>query len=444
MTEKIKKLIESKNYVEVKRELSEMNEYDIASIIEELPEEEIIKVFRLLPKDIAADVFAYIDQDIQKELITLLTNDEAVHIITNMYADDAVDLLDEMPASVVTKLLSKVSKEKRININKLLKYPDNSAGSLMTVEYVDLKENSTIKDALSKIRTEGNDKSIIDTCYVVDKKRKLIGTVSLKELIFNDPNIRISDIMDDNVIFVNTLEDQEEVSKIFKDYDINVLPVTDNEERLVGVITVDDVIDIVIQENKEDIEKMAGMVSTEKEYLKMSVWEIWKSRIPWLLLLMISATFTGKVIQSYENSLAKYAILTSFIPMIMGTVGNAGGQTSVTIIRGLSLDEIEFKDTFKIIWKEIRAGVIIGFTLAIANFIKLITIDHISVIISFVVCLTLLVTIIIAKIVGCLLPLGAKKVGFDPAVMASPFITTILDTLSLVIFFKIATIILHI
>ena len=444
MTEKIKNLIESKNYVEVKKELSEMNEYDIASIIEELPEEEIIKVFRLLPKDIAADVFAYIDQDIQKELITLLTNDEAVHIITNMYADDAVDLLDEMPASVVTKLLSKVSKEKRININKLLKYPDNSAGSLMTVEYVDLKENSTIKDALSKIRTEGNDKSIIDTCYVVDKKRKLIGTVSLKELIFNDPNIRISDIMDDNVISVNTLEDQEEVSKIFKDYDINVLPVTDNEERLVGVITVDDVIDIVIQENKEDIEKMAGMVSTEKEYLKMSVWEIWKSRIPWLLLLMISATFTGKVIQNYENSLAKYAILTSFIPMIMGTVGNAGGQTSVTIIRGLSLDEIEFKDTFKIIWKEIRVGVIIGFTLAIANFIKLITIDHISVIISFVVCLTLLVTIIIAKIVGCLLPLGAKKVGFDPAVMASPFITTILDTLSLVIFFKIATIILHI
>ena len=444
MTEKIIELVNEKKYMQVKNELTEMNEYDIATILDELPEEEIIKVFRLLPKDMSADVFSYMDPDIQKNLITLITNDEAVHIITDMYTDDATDLLDEMPASVVTKILSKVDKEKRMNINKLLKYPDDSAGSIMTVEYVDLKENLTIKEALKKIREEGSVKSIIDTCYVVDSKRKLIGTVTLNELIFNDPSTIIKEIMDDNVISVNTLIDQEEVSLIFQDYDINVLPVTDNENRLVGIITVDDVIDIVVQENKEDIEKMAGMVSTEKEYLKLSVWEIWKSRIPWLLLLMISATFTGKVIQNYESSLAKYAILTSFIPMIMGTVGNAGGQTSVTIIRGLSLNEIRFRDSFRIIWKEMRAGILIGLTLAVANFIKLITFDQVGTTIAFVVCFTILITIILAKIVGCLLPLGAKKIGFDPAVMASPFITTILDTVSLVIFFQIATMILHI
>lgn len=444
MTEKIIELVNEKKYMQVKNELTEMNEYDIAAIIDELPEEEIVKVFRLLPKDMSADVFSYMDPDIQKNLITLITNDEAVHIITDMYTDDATDLLDEMPASVVTKILSKVDKEKRMNINKLLKYPDDSAGSIMTVEYVDLKENLTIKEALKKIREEGSIKSIIDTCYVVDSKRKLIGTVTLNELIFNEPSTIIKEIMDDNVISVNTLIDQEEVSLIFQDYDINVLPVTDNENRLVGIITVDDVIDIVVQENKEDIEKMAGMVSTEKEYLKLSVWEIWKSRIPWLLLLMISATFTGKVIQNYESSLAKYAILTSFIPMIMGTVGNAGGQTSVTIIRGLSLNEIRFRDSFRIIWKEMRAGILIGLTLAVANFIKLITFDQVGTTIAFVVCFTILITIILAKIVGCLLPLGAKKIGFDPAVMASPFITTILDTVSLVIFFQIATMILHI
>ena len=444
MTEKIKELVEEKEYIKIKNELKEMNEYDVASIIEELPEEEIIKIFRLLPKDMAAEVFSYMDPDIQKNLIALLSNDEAVHIIANMYTDDVTDLLDEMPASVVTKILSKIDKEKRTNINKLLKYPDNSAGGLMTVEYVDLKDNITIKDALAKIRAEGDKKTIIDTCYVVDTKRKLIGTVTLNEMIFNDPNTKISDIMDDNVISVNTLTDQEEVSLIFQDYDMNVLPVTDKEDRLVGIITVDDVIDIVVMENKEDIEKMAGMVSTEKEYLKLSVWEIWKSRIPWLLLLMISATFTGKVIQGYESSLAKYAILTSFIPMIMGTVGNAGGQTSVTIIRGLSLNEIRFKDSFKFIFKEIRVGIIIGITLAVANFIKLLIIDRVTATIAFIVCFTIFVTIILAKIVGCLLPLGAKKLGFDPAVMASPFITTILDTVSLIIFFQIATMILHI
>lgn len=437
-------LIEEKKYQEIKKELSIMNEYDIASIIEELPKEELIKIFRLLSKDMASDVFAYLEPEVQKTLITSLTEKEAVNILNNMYADDATDLIEEMPAGMVTKLLSKVDKETRRDINLLLKYPDNSAGSIMTVELIDLVESYTVKEALNKIRKEITDQEIIDTCFVIDKKRKLLGTVSLKDILKNDNYKTIKEIMEENVISVNTLVDQEEVASIMQDYDLTSMPVVDSENRLVGVITVDDIIDIIEQETTEDIEKMAAIVPTEKPYLKTSVFEIWKSRIPWLLLLMVSATFTGKIISHFEESLAACVTLTAFIPMIMDTGGNAGGQTSATIIRGISINELEFKDIFKIIWKEIRVALMTGITLALCNFIKLIFLDKIAIDIAIVICSTLIFAIVIAKSVGCMLPMLAKKIGFDPAVMASPFITTIVDALSLLVYFRIACAILHI
>ena len=421
-----------------------MNEYDIAEILEELPQKELIKVFRLLPKDIAADVFSYLETDTEANIITSLSDSEAVDIINDMAADDATDLIDEMPANVVNKLISKVDKETRRNINQLLKYPDNSAGSIMTVEYLDFKEYITIKDAIKKIRQEYDDKETINTCYVTDKSRKLVGIVKLKDLVVNSDDKDIKDIMEDDFISVNTLMDQEEVAKIIQDYDLTSVPVVDLENKLVGIITIDDVIDIIEEEATEDIEKMAAILPTEKSYLKLSVLDIWKSRIPWLLLLMVSATFTGKIIQHYEDSLAAMVILTSFIPMLMDTGGNAGGQASVTIIRGLSLNDIEFSDILKVIWKEIRVAVLVGITLAIANFVKLLVIDGVSTTVALVVCLTLVITVCVAKVIGCSLPILAKKLGFDPAVMASPFITTLVDAVSLIIYFKIAVTLLHI
>lgn len=444
MTEKLEELILNKQYQALKKEVVDMNEYDVASIIEELPKEELIKVFRLLPKDIAADVFSYLEHDTQTVLIASLSDQEAVNIINNMYADDAADLMDEMPAGLVTKLLSKVDKETRKNINQLLRYPDNSAGSIMTVELIDLYEDLTIKDALKRIRANCTDKEIIDTCFVIDKQRKLIGVVSLRDILMNTNDKIVKEIMNDNVIMVNTLMDQEEVANTIQDYDLTSIPVVDSENRLVGVITIDDILDIIEQETTEDIEKMAAIVPTEKAYLKTNVWDIYKSRIPWLLLLMISATFTGKIISHFEHSLAACVVLTSFIPMLMDTGGNAGSQASVTIIRGISLEELEFKDWFKIIWKEIRVALLVGITLSACNFIKLILIDKVTINVSLVVCLTLLVVVLTAKVVGCTLPLVAKKLKFDPAVMASPFITTIVDALSLLVYFKIASIILHI
>ena len=314
----------------------------------------------------------------------------------------------------------------------------------MTVEYLDFKENSTIKEAINKIKREYDDKETLDTCYVTDKRRKLIGKVSLKDLIINDENKLISEIMDEDVVSVTTNTDQEEVANIIQEYDLNIIAVVDLEYKLVGIVTVDDVVDIIEEETTEDIEKMAAIVPTEKSYLKLSVFELWKSRIPWLLLLMVSATFTGKIIQHYELALASYVILTSFIPMLMDTGGNAGGQSSVTIIRGLSLNDIEFKDIFKVIFKELRVSILIGLTLTACNFIKLLVIDSVSISVALVVCISLFFTIIIAKLVGCTLPILAKKIGFDPAVMASPFITTIVDALCLIIYFKMASIILGI
>lgn len=439
MLKNIEKLIEEKKYAEIKQILNEMNDYDIAEIFEDLPTTEQLKIFRLLQKDIAADVFSYMETDTQSKLITLLSEKEAVDIINDMASDDAADLMDEIPANVVSRLLNKVSVDARRDINQLLNYPEDSAGSIMTTEYMDLKEENTISDAIKKIKREYDDKETIDICFVTDKSRKLIGTVKLKDLVLNDENKLIKEIMDDDIMSVNTLMDQEKVAQIIQDYDLTSVAVVDSENKLVGIITIDDVIDIIEEEATEDIEKMAAITPTEKPYLKSNVLELYKSRIPWLLLLMISATFTGKIIQHYEVALASYVVLTSFIPMLMDTGGNAGGQSSVTIIRGLSLNDIEYKDTLKVIWKEIRVAILVGLTLAVANFIKLLFIDKVTTSVALVVCLTLIITVMIAKIIGCSLPILAKKIGFDPAVMASPFITTIVDAISLIVYFQIAT-----
>ena len=443
MYERIYNLIEQKDIVNLKLELLKLNEADIAEILDEINDnEKRIRIFRLLPKTIAADVFADLDLDNQQNIITSLSMKEAGTILDNLFADDAVDLIEEMPANIVTKLLKNTTKETRADINFLLKYPINSAGSIMNTAYIDLKENITVNQAIEKIRKEKEDTETLNICFVLDKERKLKGAIFLKDLLFNKPETLIKDIMETKVLYVNTYDDQEEVANSFSKYDVNTMPVVDSENRMVGIITIDDIVDIMEQEATEDIEKMAAISPTDKPYMKTSVFETWKKRIPWLLLLMISATFTGKIIQTYEEALASYVILTSFIPMFMDTGGNAGGQASVTIIRGISLKEIEFKDILKIMWKEFRVAILTGITLAAANFIKLLVIDKVNMSIASVVCLTLIITIIFAKIVGCTLPLFAKKVGFDPAVMASPFITTIVDALSLITYFQIATILL--
>lgn len=443
MYEKIYNLIEQKDIVNLKLELLKLNEADIAEILDEIDDnEKRIRIFRLLPKTIAADVFADLDLDNQQNIITSLSMKEAGTILDNLFADDAVDLIEEMPANIVTKLLKNTTKETRADINFLLKYPVNSAGSIMNTAYIDLKENITVNQAIEKLRKEKEDTETLNICFVLDKERKLKGAIFLKDLLFNKPETLIKDIMETKVLYVNTYDDQEEVANSFSKYDVNTMPVVDSENRMVGIITIDDIVDIMEQEATEDIEKMAAISPTDKPYMKTSVFETWKKRIPWLLLLMISATFTGKIIQTYEEALASYVILTSFIPMFMDTGGNAGGQASVTIIRGISLKEIEFKDILKIMWKEFRVAILTGITLAAANFIKLLVIDKVNMSIASVVCLTLIITIIFAKIVGCTLPLLAKKVGFDPAVMASPFITTIVDALSLITYFQIATILL--
>ena len=443
MYERIYNLIEQKDIVNLKLELLKLNEADIAEILDEIDDnEKRIRIFRLLPKTIAADVFADLDLDNQQNIITSLSMKEAGTILDNLFADDAVDLIEEMPANIVTKLLKNTTKETRADINFLLKYPINSAGSIMNTAYIDLKENITVNQAIEKIRKEKEDTETLNICFVLDKERKLKGAIFLKDLLFNKPETLIKDIMETKVLYVNTYDDQEEVANSFSKYDVNTMPVVDSENRMVGIITIDDIVDIMEQEATEDIEKMAAISPTDKPYMKTSVFETWKKRIPWLLLLMISATFTGKIIQTYEEALASYVILTSFIPKFMDTGGNAGGQASVTIIRGISLKEIEFKDILKIMWKEFRVAILTGITLAAANFIKLLVIDKVNMSIASVVCLTLIITIIFAKIVGCTLPLLAKKVGFDPAVMASPFITTIVDALSLITYFQIATILL--
>lgn len=439
MFERIMKLIEEKKYSKIKELLVNMNEFDIAEILDDLPPKQIVRIFRLLPKDIGADVFSYLESDTAALIISSLSDSEAVEIINDMYADDAADLFEEMPANVVKKLLNKVDSETRRNINQLLKYPENSAGSLMTVEYLDFKEYITIKDAIKKIKREYDEAETINTCYVTDKKKKLIGEVKLKDLVINDEDTPVGDIMSEDFMFVNTLTDQEEVAKMFQDYDLTSVPVVDSENKLVGIITIDDVIDIIEEETTEDIERMAGITPTEKSYLKLSIFDLFKSRIPWLFVLMISATLTGKIIERYEAALSSYIILTAFIPMLMNTGGNAGGQSSATIIRALSLGDIEYRDTLKVVFKEFRTAILAGLALAIVNFGKLMLIDKVGFDIAMVISLSLFVTVCAAKSIGSLLPIVAKKLGFDPTVMAGPFITTLVDAISLFVYFSIAT-----
>lgn len=446
MKEKIKELIDTKNFRKLRETLEKMQVIDIAYDIKDLKIDEIAKIIRLMNKDMAADLFSELPLSIETELLSKLTDKEAVFIINEMFTDDAADLLDEMPASIVKRLLKQCHPDTRADINKLLNYPDDSAGSVMTVEYAELKSNLTIKQAINTLRKEIDEYETINVCYVVDERRKLLGHLSLKDILLADANDNVINVLHKDTICVKTTTDQEEVGKLFKKYDLTVMPVVDSEDRLLGIITIDDIMDIMEEETTEDIEKMAAISPSDKPYLEISPWLTWKARIPWLLLLMISATFTGQIISNFETSLAVLPVLTAYIPMLMDTGGNAGSQASVTIIRSLSLNQISFKDIGKVIWKELRVSIMVGATLAIANFAKLMLIDNllfhnkaVTFSISLVICLTIFMIVIVAKLIGCTLPILTKKLGFDPTVMASPFITTIVDALGLIVYFTVAS-----
>ncbi len=446
----------SKQYAALRDYLDTLNPADIAEAIEALLDEDKIslddlpKIYRLLPKDIAADTFVEMNPDMQEALIKALTDKELREVVDDMFLDDTVDIIEEMPANVVKRILANVDAETRKNINRILDYPEDSAGSIMTIEYVELREDMTVAEAFDRIRKTGIEKETIYICYVTSRK-KLVGLVSVKDLLLADPSAVIGDIMETDVISVTTMDDKEVVAQTLSKYDFTALPVTDKEGRLVGIVTVDDAIDVLTEEATEDIEKMAAITPSEHPYLRSSVIEIWKQRIPWLLLLMISATFTGLIITGFENALSAQVVLTAFIPMIMDTGGNSGSQASVTIIRGLSLGDIDLSDIKEVIWKEIRIAMLCSGCIAVVAFIKMMLVDRmllgntdLTPIVALVVCLTLICTVVIAKLVGCTLPLAAKKLGFDPAVMASPFITTIVDALSLLVYMNLATAILHI
>lgn len=440
----ISSLLENKRYSSVKDILVTLNAVDIAAIFGELSEDALPLLFRLLPKELAADAFVEMDADRQESLITRFSDTELKAVIDELYIDDAVDLVEEMPANVVKRILKQADPDTRKLINELLKYPDDCAGSIMNTEFVELRTRQTIADAIRVIRREGLEKETINDCFVTNADRTLAGIISLRTLILSKDEDLVGDRMDTNVISVTTMEDQESVAEKFKKYDLTAMPVVDGENRLVGIVTVDDAIDVMEEEATEDIEKMAAMTPSDKPYLKTSVWDIYKHRIPWLMLLMVSATFTGLIITKFEHALAAQVVLTAYIPMLMDTGGNSGSQSSVTIIRGLSLSEIHFKDIFAVLWKEIRVAVLCGLSLAVVNFAKLLLLDRVGAQVALVVSLTLVVTVAAAKFIGCTLPLLAKKIGFDPAVMASPLITTIVDALALLTYFGIAFSLLHI
>lgn len=440
----ISSLLENKRYSSVKDILVTLNAVDIAAIFGELSEDALPLLFRLLPKELAADAFVEMDADRQESLITRFSDTELKAVIDELYIDDAVDLVEEMPANVVKRILKQADPDTRKLINELLKYPDDCAGSIMNTDFVELRTRQTIADAIRVIRREGLEKETINDCFVTNADRTLAGIISLRTLILSKDEDLVGDRMDTNVISVTTMEDQESVAEKFKKYDLTAMPVVDGENRLVGIVTVDDAIDVMEEEATEDIEKMAAMTPSDKPYLKTSVWDIYKHRIPWLMLLMVSATFTGLIITKFEHALAAQVVLTAYIPMLMDTGGNSGSQSSVTIIRGLSLSEIHFKDIFAVLWKEIRVAVLCGLSLAVVNFAKLLLLDRVGAQVALVVSLTLVVTVAAAKFIGCTLPLLAKKIGFDPAVMASPLITTIVDALALLTYFGIASSLLHI
>ncbi|MBE6761493.1 MAG: magnesium transporter [Ruminococcaceae bacterium] len=443
--DEICELLDNRKFNTLRDIITQMNEVDIAELIDEATPEQAVIIFRLLPKQLAAEAFAYMDSDTRERLVVVLTDKELRLVMQELFVDDVASMLEEMPASVVKKMLKAASPEDRREINQILQYPEDSAGSVLTTECVRLRAAMTVADAFEYIRKYGPDKETIYTCYVTDNNRYLQGVLTVKDLLLAKSTDIVGELMETNVISAHTTDDQEEVAKTFTKYDFSALPVVDLENRLVGIITVDDIVDVIEQEATEDIEKMAAILPGDKPYLKTGVFETVKSRIPWLVLLMFLATFTGMIITSFENSLAGSIALTAFIPMIMNTGGNSGSQSSVAIIRSLALDDIEFKDIGRIIFKELRVSLICGGILAIANFVKILLFDNIimksgiSTEVAIVVCITLLVTVVAAKIIGCTLPLLAKLCRLDPAVMASPFITTIVDAISLFVYFEIAS-----
>lgn len=453
--ERLRELLESKHYAAFIRAMDEMIPVDAAEFLSELPTNLASVAFRMLRKDTAATIFAELDPDLQTALVGAMTDREVHDILEELYVDDAVDMLEEMPANVVKRILKNATKETRAEINRFLSYPEDSAGSVMTSEFIDLTKTMTCTQAIEHIRRTGLDKETVYVAYVTDSSRILEGVVPLKHLLFSDPDEIIGNIMNTNVIYAHTQDDQETVANMISHYDLIALPIVDKEERLVGIVTVDDALDVLEAEATEDIEKMAAILPTDKPYFKTGVFETWRKRIPWLLLLMISATFTSTIITHYEDAIGKFAVLTAFFPMLMDTGGNAGGQTSVTIIRGLSLGEIRMRDILKVLWKELRVAMLCGATIAAAAFFKVFAVDfkfkpsvavgdvlQNNLQICLIICLTVFFAIVVAKLVGATLPILAKRIGFDPAVMASPFITTIVDAVTLVIYFAIASSIL--
>lgn len=440
----ISNALEKNLLLEVKNKLILLNPIDIASIFETLSKENTLKAFRILSKDLASEVFSYLSSEKQQEIIESSSDEELKRIIDDMFLDDTVDLIEEMPAGVVAKILKNTSVENRKLINQFLKYPEDSAGSIMTVEYVSLKNDMNVKESLERIRAKGIKNETINDCFVIDKERKLVGTLPIRELIINQEETLIKNIMTDNFEKVQADTDREFVADLFRRYDLSTMAVVDTENRLVGIITIDDIVDVIDQENTEDFQKMAAMEPSDKEYLKESVFALAKHRILWLLILMISATATGTIIRRYEDTLQSVVVLAAFIPMLMDTGGNAGSQSSTLIIRGLALGEIKTKDVWKILWKEFRVSIIVGITLAIVNFLRILYFDKIGFTMTLVVCLSLFATVVIAKVVGGILPIAAKKLKLDPAIMASPLITTIVDACALVIYFTMATALLHI
>ena len=452
--EKLLQMLESRRLKSLQNELEDMNEFDIAEFMTELGEDDTVKmmtVFRLLSKERGAEVFAELDAPEQQEIINSITDKELSYIVEDMYVDDAVDMMEELPANIVKRVMRTATPETRALINQYLKYPENSVGSIMTAEFVDLKKYMNVRESIARIRRVGGGKETIYVCYVTNAHRKLEGVVTVKDLLLHDDDAAIEDIMDTNVIFVRTTDDRSEAAERISDYDLLAIPVVDKEDRLVGIVTVDDVIDVLEEETTEDFDLMSGVSPSDTPYSRATVTELWKRRIPWLMFLMLSATFTSMIITHFEDALSKVTVLTGFIPMLMGTGGNSGSQSSTAVIRSLSIGDTEPGDILRVIWKEIRVAAICGICLACVNFVKMLVVDKmllgndaVTPLVAFTVSLTLVFVVIFAKSVGCTLPMAAEKIGIDPAVMASPLISTITDAVSLLIYFALATLILHI
>lgn len=454
LKEELSELFEARKFLKIKEIITSMNEVDTAELLESIDEEMAVMIFRLIPKEQAAEVFAYMEHDLQESIITTITDSELHNIINELFLDDTVDLLEEMPANAVNRILKHTDSKTRQAINRLLKYPEDSAGSLMNTEFLDFKKEMTVREAFSRIRQQGDDVEDFSNFYVTDKNRILEGTVTIKDMIMAGDEVLIGDIMDEKVIYATTLEDKEEVGSMFSKYDLSAMPVVDNEKRLVGIITVDDAVEVIQDEATEDFELMAAVTPSEDSYMKTGAVRQFLNRIPWLLLLMLSATFTGAIIDSFEERLANISFLIAFIPMLMDTGGNCGSQASILVIRSLALGDIKGSEVLKVWWKEIRVALLCGIVLSAVNFIRVFVMKyyfsggeyalHTAFSIAFTVSLALLITVIVAKSIGCLLPIAAKKIGFDPAIMASPLITTVVDCFSLLVYFNVAQAVFHV